>query len=115
MGTYTTNYALYKPTVGERGWGTLVDDTLDVIDETLAAIAASVGTGGGHVIQEAGAPFTQRAALNFLYNEVLDDVGNNATIVGAATGFWAPLTNGDADAPELVFIDGDVVMVFVEV
>ena len=32
MGTYTTNLELYKPTVGENGWGTLVNENFDKID-----------------------------------------------------------------------------------
>ena len=36
MGTYTTNLNLYKPTVGENGWGTLVNDNFDKIDSASA-------------------------------------------------------------------------------
>ena len=34
MGTYTTNLDLYKPTIGENGWGTLVNENFDKIDAT---------------------------------------------------------------------------------
>lgn len=34
MGTYTTNLNLYKPSVGETGWGTLVNENFDKIDAT---------------------------------------------------------------------------------
>lgn len=34
MGTYTTNLELYKPTVGEQGWGELVNENFDKIDAT---------------------------------------------------------------------------------
>ena len=34
MGTYTTNLELYKPSVGEQGWGTLVNENFDKIDAT---------------------------------------------------------------------------------
>ena len=34
MGTYTTNLNLYKPSVGENGWGTLVNENFDKIDAT---------------------------------------------------------------------------------
>ena len=36
MGTYTTNLNLYKPTVGENGWGTLVNENFDKIDVASA-------------------------------------------------------------------------------
>jgi hypothetical protein len=32
----------------------------------------------------------------------------------SAGGHWEPVTNGDADSPEIVFGDGDVVMTFME-
>ena len=35
MGTYTTNYQLYMPTVGEIGWGTLVNGNFSTIDTTM--------------------------------------------------------------------------------
>ena len=35
MGTYTTNLELYKPTVGENGWGTLVNENCQKIDAAL--------------------------------------------------------------------------------
>ena len=34
MGIYTTNLELYKPSVGEQGWGTLVNENFDKIDAT---------------------------------------------------------------------------------
>ena len=36
MGTYTINLELYKPTVGENGWGTLVNGNFDKIDAALS-------------------------------------------------------------------------------
>ena len=35
MGTYTTNYNLFMPTVGEQGWGTLVNGNFVTIDTTM--------------------------------------------------------------------------------
>lgn len=35
MGTYTTKLALYKPAVGETGWGALVNTDLDILDGLL--------------------------------------------------------------------------------
>ena len=34
MGTYTTKLNLYKPSVGEQGWGELVNENFDKIDAT---------------------------------------------------------------------------------
>ena len=38
MGTYTTNYQLYIPTVGEQGWGTLVNGNFTTIDTTMKGL-----------------------------------------------------------------------------
>lgn len=38
MGTYTTNYNLFMPTVGETGWGTLVNGNFTTIDTTMAKL-----------------------------------------------------------------------------
>ena len=35
MGTYTTNYNLFMPTIGEQGWGTLVNENFSIIDTTM--------------------------------------------------------------------------------
>ena len=34
MGTYTTKLDLYKPSIGEQGWGELVNENFDKIDAT---------------------------------------------------------------------------------
>ena len=39
MGTYTTNYQLYMPTVGETGWGTLVNGNFTTIDTTMKSMS----------------------------------------------------------------------------
>lgn len=38
MGTYTTNYQLFIPTVGEQGWGTLVNGNFTTIDTTMKGL-----------------------------------------------------------------------------
>ena len=35
MGTYTTNYNLFMPSVGEQGWGELVNGNFTTIDTTM--------------------------------------------------------------------------------
>ena len=39
MGTYTTNYNLFMPTVGEQGWGTLVNGNFTTIDTTMKSLS----------------------------------------------------------------------------
>ena len=35
MGTYTANYQLYMPSIGETGWGTLINGNYQTIDTTM--------------------------------------------------------------------------------
>lgn len=44
MGTYTVNYNLYMPTVGEQGWGELVNGNFTTIDTTMGELNTRVGT-----------------------------------------------------------------------
>ena len=44
MGTYTTNYNLFMPTVGEQGWGELVNDNFTTIDTTMKGLSARIET-----------------------------------------------------------------------
>lgn len=38
MGTYTANLELYKPSVGEQGWGTMVNENFDKIDAYIPGV-----------------------------------------------------------------------------
>ena len=44
MGTYTTNKNLFMPSVGEQGWGTLVNGNFSTIDTFLKPITVSGST-----------------------------------------------------------------------
>lgn len=44
MGTYTTNYNLFMPSVGEQGWGELVNGNFTTIDTTMKSLSNSIGT-----------------------------------------------------------------------
>lgn len=44
MGTYTTNYNLFMPTVGEQGWGELVNENFETIDATMESLSNSIST-----------------------------------------------------------------------
>ena len=44
MGTYTTNYNLFMPSVGEQGWGTLVNGNFTTIDTTMKGLSNRIGT-----------------------------------------------------------------------
>ena len=44
MGTYTTNYNLFMPSIGEQGWGTLVNGNFTTIDTAMKGLDTRVGT-----------------------------------------------------------------------
>ena len=44
MGTYTTNYQLYMPTIGEQGWGELINGNYQTIDTTMKSFSNRIGT-----------------------------------------------------------------------
>ena len=44
MGTYTTNYQLYMPTIGEQGWGELVNGNFTTIDVAMKSLSNNIAT-----------------------------------------------------------------------
>ena len=71
MGTYTTNKNLYMPTVGEQGWGTLVNNNFSTIDNFLKPIAVSGSTytftgnlTGNHVGNQSGGSISATSISN---------------------------------------------------
>ena len=44
MGTYTSNYNLFLPSVGEQGWGELINGNFTTIDSTMKSLSNNIGT-----------------------------------------------------------------------
>ena len=74
MGTYTTNKNLFMPTVGEQGWGELVNNNFSTIDNFLKPITVS------------GSTYTFTGNLT---GNVMGDVTGNLTgnVTGDVNGF----------------------------
>ena len=67
MGTYTANKNLYMPTVGETGWGTLMNGNLTTIDNFLKPITVSGSTytfTGNHVGNQSGGSISATSITN---------------------------------------------------
>ena len=67
MGTYTANKNLYMPTVGEQGWGDLMNTNLSTIDTFLKPITVSGSTytfTGNHVGNQSGGTITATKITN---------------------------------------------------
>lgn len=55
MGTTTTNLGLYKPTVGESGWGALVNANFDTLDEAVGISVKAFGAVGDGTTDDSAA------------------------------------------------------------
>ena len=67
MGTYTTNKNLFMPTVGEQGWGELVNGNFSTIDTFLKPISLSESTytfTGNHVGNQSGGSISATSITN---------------------------------------------------
>ena len=67
MGTYTTNKNLFMPTVGEQGWGELVNNNFSTIDNFLKPITISGSTytfSGNHVGNQSGGSISATSITN---------------------------------------------------
>ena len=67
MGTYTTNKNLFMPSVGETGWGTLVNGNFSTIDTFLKPITVSGNTytfTGSHVGNQSGGSISATSITN---------------------------------------------------
>lgn len=67
MGTYTANKNLYMPTVGEQGWGDLMNTNLSTIDNFLKPITVSGSTytfTGNHVGNQSGGSISATSISN---------------------------------------------------
>ena len=85
MGTYTTNKNLYMPTVGEQGWGTLVNGNFETIDNFLKPITVSGSTytfTGNHVGNQSGGSISATSITN---SGTLTQTGTS-TFTGKITG-----------------------------
>ena len=49
MGTYTANYNLYMPSIGEQGWGDLMNGNLTTIDTTMKGLNTRMGTAESNI------------------------------------------------------------------
>ena len=89
MGTYTTNYNLFLPTIGEQGWGDLVNGNFTTIDTTMKSLSNRIGT-----LETETDTFDSRIdTLETKVNNIATEIdGNvNCTSVTASNGFYGKL------------------------
>lgn len=96
MGTYTSNYNLFMPSLGEQGWGELVNNNFSIIDTTMkgfdnvlskmtwdgdnVTFPGSVAANGGFNLGSLGTINTESGLIGGLY------FNNAVTIAGSIAG-----------------------------
>ena len=79
MGTYTTNYNLFMPTVGEQGWGELVNGNFTTIDTTMKSLSNRIET------------LENVNTVSYGQHVTITDDGSNRTI--SSVSMWETITN----------------------
>ena len=84
MGTYTTNYNLFMPTVGETGWGTLVNGNFATIDSTMKGLDTRIDVIESviHVDENQNATFPAKITAT----EFVGGVGNFSSTITNTLG-----------------------------
>ena len=103
MGTYTTNYNLFMPSIGEQGWGDLVNGNFSTIDTTMKGLSNDIGMLDTEInavearvtVLETGEFETVNVAGTITADEFVGGVGNFSSLVldnGLAYDSIKPLT-----------------------
>ena len=116
MGTYTANYQLYMPTIGEQGWGELINGNYQTIDTTMkslsnritavenevnGALSCTSVTTSGKVTANGGLSSTtgtfSGAVTATSFNGVVLKSSGTITVSSVSNGakIYIPRTNGD--------------------
>lgn len=88
MGTYTTNYNLFMPSIGEQGWGELVNGNFTTIDTTMKGMNNRIGT-----LETEADAFDNR--ITALENGEFDTDTINGVTIKTGVITVTPKTNGN--------------------
>ena len=101
MGTYTTNYQLYMPTIGEQGWGELINGNFTTIDTAMNGLDGRISTNTSNISSLTTRMNTAENNITTIQNNVqtfqtMDGYGSNyfsvlklnteVTFISSATG-----------------------------
>ena len=98
MGTYTTNYNLFMPSIGEQGWGDLVNGNFTTIDATMKGLDGRIGTLETETTTLDGRVTTLEAGEFETINcagTIKADVGDFSKLAVTVTTNITPLTIGN--------------------
>ena len=94
MGTYTTNYNLFLPTVGEQGWGTLVNGNFTTIDTTMAGLNTRLTAVESRVVTVESEVTTIKSNITTINGNISNIQTNGSkhrgTIVTSKPYIWSP-------------------------
>src|SRR5438034_913664 len=91
MGTYTSNRNLYKPAVGETGWGALVDANFDTIDRVTVYDIRDFGVTPMERYVDGSMTASSTTFTSATANFVSGDAGKHIKIYGAGATNTTPL------------------------
>ena len=84
MGTYTTNYNLFMPSIGEQGWGDLVNGNFTTIDTTMKSLSNNIVT-----------LETEADAIEERVTTIENKIGTGAYVANAKLPIMAKFTTTD--------------------
>lgn len=96
MGTYTANYQLYMPSIGEQGWGELINENYQTIDTTMKSFSNRIGTLETETDAVAQRVGTLEGKVSTIENEVNGNLVCNSVTADGFNGKWNvnPVTTG---------------------
>ena len=90
MGTYTTNYNLYMPSIGEQGWGELVNNNFSIIDTTMKGLDTRIesletetDTIEGRITKLEAGEFENNVSAKTFYGNLNGSILSTASIVSS--------------------------------
>ena len=88
MGTYTTNYNLFMPSVGEQGWGDLVNGNFTTIDTAMKSLDGRISTNASNISSLTTRMNTAENDINIIQNEtqLVTPITNNSHISALKMG-----------------------------
>ena len=87
MGTYTANYSLFMPTVGEQGWGDLVNGNFSTIDTTMAGLNTRLTAVESEVNGNLSCTSVTTSGTITSTGQIVANGGVEGNVTGNVTGF----------------------------
>ena len=90
MGTYTTNYNLFMPTIGEQGWGDLVNGNFTTIDNTMKGLSNQISTNANNISSLTTKTNSLQTSVNNLSASIPTTISYSGTFTIAMVSHGVP-------------------------